>query len=109
MSRLSLGRALPLAAAALMAAALAGCGKMGELERPQPLFGKAPPPESARAKAAARSSDEQDASRPVRTVDPRDDINNPAPSRTIEIPGQSPDPIAPGPQGSLPDPYSNPR
>ena len=31
----------PLAAIALIgAAALAGCGKMGELERPGPMFGK---------------------------------------------------------------------
>jgi hypothetical protein len=102
MSRLTPARALTLAGAAALCALVAGCGKTGELERPAPIFGRAsttaPPP-----------TGDNDATRPVRTIDPREGLDNPGPSRTIEIPGQSPNPIAPGPQGALPDPYANPR
>jgi hypothetical protein len=104
MSRLTPARAFALAGAAALAATLAGCGKMGELQRPAPMFGRAPS-----GNAQARADEEQDASRPVRTIDPRDEIHDPSPSRTIQVPGMAPDPIGPGPQGSLPDPYSNPR
>lgn len=107
MSRPTPSRALALAAlAAALAAPLAGCGKTGELQRPKPLFGHAPKASSAQA---GQTGPSEDASRPVNTIDPRDEINNPAPPRVIQIPGQSPDPIAPGPQGVLPDPYANPR
>ena len=47
-----------LALAALTAAALAGCGKQGELERPAPLFGHVKTPSAqvlARDQAAARA------------------------------------------------------
>jgi hypothetical protein len=104
MSRLTRTRALGLAGAAALAGALAGCGKVGELQRPAPLFGRAPA-----GAAQAQAQPAQDASSPVRTIDPRSEFLNPAPSRSVEIPGQSPDPIAPGPQGALPDPYANPR
>jgi hypothetical protein len=102
MSRLTRKRALGLAGAAALAAALAGCGKVGELQRPAPLFGRAPV-------GAAQAQASENAASPVRTIDPRDELLNPAPPRSVEIPGQSPDPIAPGPQGALPDPYANPR
>jgi len=36
------------------------------------------------------------------------EIHDPGPSRTTRIPGAGPDPIAPGPQGSMPNPYVNP-
>jgi hypothetical protein len=104
MSRLNPARALALVGAVVAAAALAGCGKTGDLQRPAPLFGHArngPPP--------ADQSRGEDPTRPINTIDPRDTLDNPAPSRTIEVPGQSPNPIAPGPQGSLPDPYADPR
>ncbi len=90
-----------------LAAALAGCGKSGELQRPGPLFGQARATQNA--PGAANGPGSQDPTRPVSTVDPRDEINNPAPSRTVQTPGVAPDPTAPGPQGSLPDPYANPR
>jgi hypothetical protein len=100
-------RAIGLAGgAALAAAALAGCGKIGELERPAPLFGRAP---AGNAQAQAQAQAGEEASSPVRTIDPRNEFLNPAPPRAAEIPGLSPDPIAPGPQGALPDPYANPR
>ena len=91
-------RALTLAGAFALAAGLAGCGKTGELERP-----------GTRATAVGqRGPAGQDPSRPVNTVDPRDEIHNPAPSRTVPIQGMAPDPTRPGPQTSFPDPYRNP-
>jgi hypothetical protein len=102
MSRLTPARALTLAGAAALCALVAGCGKTGELQRPAPLFGMA-------TTNAPPATDENDPSRPVNTIDPRNTLDNPGPSRTTEIPGQAPNPIAPGPQGALPDPYANPR
>ncbi len=88
------------------AAALSGCGKTGELERPGPLFGA--------GRNTTRGADEaerqaQDPTRPVNTVDPRERSSDPAPSRTIPIDGMSPNPTGNAPQGALPDPYANPR
>ena len=91
-----------------IAAPLAGCGKLGELERPGPLTGA--------GRASTRAADEQnrqtsDPSRPVDTVDPRDRATDPAPPRTIPIEGGSGSSgaAAPAPGGALPDPYANPR
>jgi hypothetical protein len=104
MSHIVAKRGLALAGLAALAATLASCGKTGELQRPGPLFGRGNP----NAPSAWNGQAGQDPTRPVSTVDPREDINNPAPSRTIQTPGV-PDPTAPGPQGSLPDPYANPH
>lgn len=106
MSRLTPARGLALASLAAFAVTLAGCGKTGELARPGPLFGQ--------GRSTTKDADEQtrkahDPSRPVNTVDPRNEIINPAPPRTVPLGGQSPDPTASGPQGALPDPYANPR
>ncbi len=88
----------PLATIALIgAAALAGCGKMGELERPGPMVGK-----GSGADAGA------DPTRSVRTVDPRTRDDRPAPPRTLPI-DSAQNPTASAPQGALPDPYANPR
>ncbi|MBB3891656.1 hypothetical protein GGQ61_002384 [Phenylobacterium haematophilum] len=88
----------PLATIALIgAAALAGCGKMGDLERPGPMFGK-----GSGADAGA------DPARAVRTVDPRTRDDRPAPPRTLPI-DSAQNPTASAPQGALPDPYANPR
>lgn len=106
MSRLIPARTLTLAGLAALAVGLTGCGKTGELERPGPLFGQG---RSTTKQADEQVRQAQDPSRPVNTVDPRDQAIDPAPSRTIPIPGQSPDPTASGPQGALPDPYANPR
>jgi hypothetical protein len=97
--------ALMIVGCASAAALLVGCGKMGDLERPGPLFGQ--------GRNTTRASDEavrqaQDPSRPVNTVDTRDISNDPSPPRTIPIPGTQ-DPMRSGPQGALPDPYANPR
>jgi len=104
MSHLTRPRTLALAAAAA-AMALSGCGKTGELQRPSPIFGHP----SAKATPPSAQNGGQDPTRPVSTIDPRDVLDNPAPSRVDEIPGQGPDPTAPGPQGSLPNPYANPN
>lgn len=106
MSRPIPARVLTLAAVAALAAGLAGCGKTGELQRPGPLFGQG---RSTTKQADEQVRQAQDPSRPVNTVDPRDAAIDPAPSRTIPIPGQSPNPFGAGPQGNLPDPYANPR
>lgn len=100
-------RALALTAALTLAALAAGCGKMGELERPGPLFGN----ESSTTRDADEANRQaQDPSRPVDTVDPRERATDPAPPRTLPIPGQSAaDPGRTAPQGALPDPYANPR
>ena len=87
------------------AAALGGCGKVGQLERPGPLFGA----ERNTTKEADDAQRKQDPNRPVDTVDPRDRTTDPAPPRTLPIQGQAPDPLRSPPRGSLPDPYSNPR
>lgn len=95
-----------LAVALLLAAPLAGCGKLGELERPGPLFGAA----RSTTKAADEANRQaQDPGRPVDTVDPRDRSVDPAPSRTLPIEGTSPNPTQSAPPGALPDPYANPR
>ena len=79
--------ALALTGAVFLAAGLAGCGKVGQLERPGPLFGA----ERNSTRAADEAQRQQDPSRPVDTVDPRDRSTDPAP------------------QSALPDPYTNPR
>ena len=90
----------------VLAAGLAGCGKMGALERPGPLFGQERNT-TKDADNAARNA--QDPSRPVDTVDPRDRTTDPAPPRTLPIPGTNPSATDTAPQGALPDPYANPR
>jgi len=90
------------AALVALAAGLTACGKVGQLEHPGPLFGTKATPERA---AAGR---DQDPSRPVDTVDPRDRSTDAVPSRTLPIEGTSPSPTQPAPQGALPDPYANP-
>ena len=89
----------PLATAAVLGLlALGACGKLGELERPGPLFGSGA--EGAETDAAA--------SRSVRTVDPRNRDDRPAPPRSLPI-DSAPNPTSVAPQGALPDPYAYPR
>ena len=94
------------AVALAIAAPLAGCGKMGALERPGPLNGV--------ATATTKGSDEAvrqatDPNRPVDTIDPRDRSIDPRPPRTLPIEGTSHDPNRVALPGALPDPYANPR
>ena len=68
----------------VIAAGLAGCGKLGSLERPGPMFGS--------ASSAPQRAPGQDPNRPVSTIDARD--QNAIPGR--DQPG-GPDPVAPAP------------
>jgi hypothetical protein len=105
---------IALSAAALACGALAGCGKIGNLDRPGPLFhrggtltGGPTSATSAQATDAARKGG--DPTHPINTVDPRDVNSEPAPPRTLPIPGAPQDPGKSQPPGALPDPYANPR
>ena len=98
-------RVLALTSGLILAASLAGCGKVGQPERPGPLFGA----ERNSTRAADDAQRQQDPTRPVDTVDPRDRSTDPAPPRTLPIPGTNRGPGQVAPQGALPDPYSNPR
>lgn len=104
MSRLTSTRVLTLASLAVFTVALAGCGKTGELARPGPLFGQ---PRSPAKDAEIQSH--TDPSRPVNTVDPRDEAIDPGPSRTDPLQGASPNPTASGPPTAFPNPYANPQ
>jgi hypothetical protein len=101
-----LSRAARLGLLIAAAAALAACGKTGELKRPAPLFGhagKTPPADRAHRQG-------EDPSNPVRTVDPRDmGRDAPVPPRVDPIRGQGPDPTGVAPPTNLPDPYSRPE
>ena len=88
-----------LGAIGLLCAGLSGCGKLGDLERPGPIFGKA-----AKSDADAGPTP----SRTVRTIDPRDRNSDPAPSRSTPIEGTV-NPAGTAPQGVLEDPYARPR
>jgi hypothetical protein len=87
----------PLAICAIAALALAGCGKLGDLERPGPMVGR-----GSGVDAGA------DPTRAVRTVDPRTYDDRPLPPRTVPI-DSHPSATSSAPQGALPDPYQNPR
>lgn len=89
----------PLVAIALIGAAvaIAGCGKLGDLERPGPMVGGGGGADAGPSPA-----------RSVRTVDPRSRDDRPAPPRTLPI-DSAQNPTASAPQGALPDPYANPR
>ena len=75
-----------LAALSTLSAGLVGCGKLGSLERPGPMFGHA-------TTGATQPTQRQDPNRPVVTVDPRDP--NATPGQDQPTP---PVPVAPGPE-----------
>mgnify|MGYP000446844124 CR=1 FL=1 len=63
---------------------LAGCGKVGQLERPGPLFGQE---RNTTKKADQAERNAQDPSRPVDTVDPLPSTG--APPRPLPAPPRS--------------------
>jgi len=77
-------RTLAVAGALVVATALAGCGKVGQLERPAPMFGH-------KGKAEAPVPQKQDPTRPIETLDPRD-------RSTVDPPLAPPTPAPPSPQ-----------
>ena len=81
---------------ALATVTLSACGKLGDLERPGPVFG------NSQADAGPEPR------RTVRTVDPRDRNSDPSPSRSVPIESTN-NPTARGPPGALEDPYARPR
>jgi len=98
-----MNRSLAITLALGLAASLSGCGKVGQLERPGPMFGRSSPADDT------SHGQTQDPGRPLETVDPRDRSTEPSPARTVPIPGTSPGATGLAPQGVLPDPYANPR
>ncbi len=78
-----------VAALALSMLALAACGKQGALERPGPLFGVAPRPDTARANQP---------SVPGSVEENLDPASSSATTRQQRIPGTNPDPFS-GPSG----------
>ena len=94
------------------ASALAGCGKVGPLDQPAPLYGEkakaqyeAKKEAAAAAKAKAKENDEPESIAPDKPYDPNAD---PGPMRGMPVPGQPTMPNAPPTPGALPDPFNNP-
>lgn len=85
-------RLTTLAAAALLATGLAGCGKVGALERPGPLLGARP---AGQADAVAKP----DPTRAMQTVDPRDRSNDDFP---VTGSGEAPPPTDDAPATARP-------
>jgi hypothetical protein len=92
-------------AALLMAGALSGCGKLGQLEKPSALNGAG----HATTRQADDAARQADPTHPVDTVDPRDRNTDPAPPRAAPIQGTGPDPFAAPPPGAFGNPFTNPR
>ena len=99
-----MNRTAALMSALILAIGLTGCGKVGQLERPGPMFGR-----GAGSPADLEAARTQVPSRPVETVDPRDRSTDPSPPRTLPIPGSGPSATSVAPPSALPDPYANPR
>ena len=104
MSLRTLGRAC--AAILVLAAPMAACGKMGELQKPGPLNGAG---RATERQAEEQRRQAQDPQRPVDTIDPRDRAIDPAPPRAAPIEGSGQDPFKSQPPGALSNPYPNPR
>ncbi len=96
---------------AMIALALAACGKVGELEQPAPLWGAKAKADYQAKKAAekAAQAEKKDQGEPEVLPDvPYDPNADPAPQRGLPIPGALPAPNDPGPPGVLPDPFNHP-
>ena len=95
----------------LGAIALSGCGKVGTLDQPAPLYGaKAKADYQARKAAeAAAKVQKKDDGEPEVLPDVKYDPNaDPSSQRYQPIQGTNPAPNAPGPPGALPDPFNHP-
>jgi hypothetical protein len=110
---LAAAAAMPLAL--ILALATGGCGRVGTLDQPAPLYGaKAKADYEARKAAdAARAKAGKDADEPEPLAPDTPPISAPAGGpanlRVSPAPGMRPAPNAPGPQGVLPDPYARPQ
>jgi hypothetical protein len=107
---------LALSAAVLGALALGACGKVGSLDRPQPLFGR-----KDKAEYAAEKKREQMQARANRAGDKGGDPAPPppdygqgdpalAPTRAAPVPGAESNPFSnPNSGGLMQDPVANPN
>ncbi|HYG26849.1 MAG TPA: hypothetical protein VD906_08075 [Caulobacteraceae bacterium] len=99
----------------LAGAAVASCGKTGELERPGPMWGEAQATTASETETSgARARDDngdpnQGSEGPVNVQSDANREMDPAPPRTLPIGGGPSDPGEAPPQGALPDPYNNPQ
>ncbi|MCC7268049.1 MAG: hypothetical protein IT546_12030 [Caulobacteraceae bacterium] len=84
---------------------LSACGKVGDLERPSPMFRKESSTDGS--DSAMRRASDKDIG--PDTLDPRDRYSDPAPPRTLPIEGSDRGPGGVAPAGALPDPYARPR
>jgi predicted small lipoprotein YifL len=94
------------------AAALAGCGRMGDLERPGPTGTTMNSTSNATATGQQRDDNGDARTGSEGAVNRQSPYNrdvDPAPPRTLPIEGLPSDPGEVAPQGALPDPYANPQ
>ena len=95
----------------LAGVALAGCGKMGDLEQPG-TRAAAPSPSDPTASGQLRDDNgdpNQGSENPVNRQSAANREVDPAPPRTLPIDGGPSDPMKVAPPGALPDPYANPQ
>lgn len=97
----------------LAGAALAGCGKMGDLEQPMARgAAAAPSPADPTATGQLRDDNGDPNQGSEKAVNRQSQANrevDPAPPRTLPIDGAPSDPAKMAPPGALPDPYANPQ
>ncbi len=102
----------------LLAAAtalLAGCGRVGALDQPAPLYGEKAKAEyqahKAAVAAAARAQKDDGEPEPLAPDTPGLNAADSAPATLREqpAPGSHPAPNGPAPRGVLPDPYNHPQ
>ena len=74
-----------VAAVCALGAGLGGCGKLGSLERPGPMFGHG----NAQAEPS-QPTQRQDPNRPVTTVEPRDPNSTPGQDQPAPVPAAPP-------------------
>ena len=106
-------RSACIGALALAALALAGCGKLGDLDRPAPLFGHGTQPNAqtqTRQTAAARARADDVRSTDAQAPQSADEVRNqgdqlpPPPLTGSPINGLPPGPNPQPPPGGLPNP-----
>jgi hypothetical protein len=94
---------------------LAGCGRVGMLEQPAPLYGAKAKAEyaarKARAAAAAKAAKDDGEPEALAPDTPGADqpIRGPQTMRAQPVPGMATPPNSPGPGGVLPDPFNRPQ
>jgi hypothetical protein len=95
---------------------LGACGRVGTLEQPAPLYGAKAKADyaakkAAAAKAKAEANKDEDGAEPLAPDTPGlDQPGSATPTlRDQPVAGSHSEPTAPGPQGTLPDPFTRPQ